>query len=57
MLNMLIDSQEVSLYLARKFGVPDNLIRSPEQRAMIQQMAQQMMEMQQQQGMEQPIQQ
>jgi len=57
MLNMLIDSQEVSLYLARKFGVPDNLIRSPEQRAMIQQMAQQMMQMQQQQGMEQPVQQ
>ena len=54
---MLIDSQEVSLYLARKFGVPDNLIRTPEQRAMIQQMAQQMMQMQQQQGMEQPVQQ
>ena len=52
-LNLLIDSQEVSLYLARKFGVPDNLIRSPEQRAMLTQMAQQMAQMQQQQGMEQ----
>ena len=57
-LNLLIDSQEVSVYLARKFGVPDNLIRSPEQRAMLTQMAQQMaqMQMQQQQGMEQPVQ-
>tara|TARA_R110000787_G_scaffold17974_4_gene55517 strand:- start:1514 stop:3088 length:1575 start_codon:yes stop_codon:yes gene_type:complete len=55
-LNLLIDSQEVSIYLARKFGVPDNLIRSPEQRAMLTQMAQQMAQMQQQQGMEQPVQ-
>ena len=59
-LNLLIDSQEVSVYLARKFGVPDNLIRSPEQRAMLTQMAQQMaqmqMQQQQQQGMEQPVQ-
>jgi len=58
-LNLLIDSQEVSIYLARKFGVPDNLIRSPEQRAMLTEMAQQMAQMQmqqQQQGMEQPAQ-
>jgi hypothetical protein len=59
-LNLLVDSQEVSVYLARKFGVPDNLIRSPEQRAMLTQMAQQMaqmqMQQQQQQGMEQPVQ-
>jgi hypothetical protein len=58
-LNLLVDSQEVSVYLARKFGVPDNLIRSPEQRAMLTQMAQQMAQMQmqqQQQGMEQPVQ-
>ena len=49
---MLIDSEEVSLYLARKFGVPDNLIRTPEQRQMIQQMAQQMAMQQMQQGQE-----
>ncbi len=45
MINLLIDTEEVSIYLAKKFGVPDNLIRDAEQRrqvvAMMQQMAQQ----------------
>ena len=49
MMQMLINSEESALYLARKFGVPESLIRTEEQRNEIAAMAQQMM--QQQQGM------
>jgi len=45
MLQMLIDSEQVAVYLSKKFGVPESLIRDEEQRkqitAMMQQMAQQ----------------
>jgi hypothetical protein len=45
MLNLLIDQQETSVHLARKFGVPESLIRNEAERnqmiAMMQQMAQQ----------------
>ena len=46
MLNMLIDSEEVSIHLAKKFGVPQSLIRSKEERMQIIALMQQ----QQQQG-------
>ena len=46
MLNMLIDSEEVSIHLAKKFGVPQSLIRSKEERRQIIALMQQ----QQQQG-------
>lgn len=49
MLQMLIDGEESALYLAKKFGVPERLIRSEEQRKQIAALAQQMA--QQQQGM------
>ena len=42
LLNVLIDSEETSVFLARKFGVPDNLIRDPEQRKQIVALAQQL---------------
>jgi hypothetical protein len=52
MLQMLINGEEVAVHLAKKFGVPDRLIRDEEQRkqiaAMAQQMAQQQMQQQQQ---------
>lgn len=51
MLQMLIDGEEAAVYLAKKFGVPERLIRDEEQRkqiaAMAQQMAQQQMAQQQ----------
>jgi hypothetical protein len=49
MLQMLINGEEAAIYLAKKFGVPDRLIRDEEQRKQIAAMAQQMA--QQQQGM------
>ena len=53
MLQMLIDSEQTAVHLAKKFGVPESLIRDEEQRkqiaAIAQQMAQQQM-MQQSQG-------
>lgn len=49
MMQMLIDSEEVAVHLAKKFGVPDRLIRDEEQRKQIAALAQQMA--QQQQGM------
>lgn len=49
MLQLLIDGEESALYLAKKFGVPERLIRSEEQRKQIAALAQQMA--QQQQGM------
>lgn len=45
MLQLLIDPEQVAVYLSKKFGVPESLIRDEEQRkqitAMMQQMAQQ----------------
>ena len=49
MLQLLIDSEQSAIYLAKKFGVPDSLIRNEEQRKQIAAVAQQMA--QQQQGM------
>jgi hypothetical protein len=49
MLQLLIDSEQSAVYLAKKFGVPDSLIRDAEQRKQIAAVAQQMA--QQQQGM------
>ena len=54
LVNILINSEETATYLAKKFGVPDYLIRDLEERkqimAMAQQMQQQQMAMQQPQG-------
>ena len=41
-LNILISSEETALYLAKKFGVPDNLIRDADEREQIIRAAQQM---------------
>jgi hypothetical protein len=43
-LNLLIDSEEVASVLAKKFGVPDTLVRDKAQREQLIQMAQQMAE-------------
>jgi hypothetical protein len=55
MMQMLIDSEKTAIFLSKKFGVPESLIRDEEQRrqiaAVAQQMAQQQMA-QQQQGMQ-----
>jgi hypothetical protein len=51
MLQLLIDSEETAVHLAKKFGVPDTLIRDAQQRQQIAAAAQQMAQMQQQQGM------
>jgi hypothetical protein len=55
MLQMLIDSERTAIHLAKKFGVPESLIRDEDQRkqiaAIAQQMAQQQMQ-QQQSGMQ-----
>jgi len=50
-LQLLVNSEEVSIYLAKKFGVPEFLIRDEEQRKQIAQMAQQLAMQAQQQGM------
>ncbi len=50
MLNILIDSEESAVYLARKFGVPDNLIRDASQRKELVAAMQQAAAAQQQQG-------
>ena len=50
MTNMLINSEETSIFLAKKFGVPDTLIRDEEERRQIVAMMQQMQALQQQQG-------
>jgi hypothetical protein len=49
MLQLLIDSEATAVHLAKKFGVPDSLIRSAEQRKQIAAIAQQMAQQQQQQ--------
>ena len=46
-LNILISSEETAVYLAKKFGVPDNLIRDADEREQLLQMAQQMQQQQQ----------
>ena len=51
MLQLLIDGEESAIYLAKKFGVPERLIRDKEQRKEIAALAQQAMQQQQQQGM------
>ncbi|MAT13262.1 MAG: phage tail protein [Rhodopirellula sp.] len=45
-LNILINSEETAAYLAKKFGVPDTLIRDAEERRQLVQMAQQMAQQQ-----------
>ena len=54
--NILINSEETAVYLAKKFGVPDNLIRDLTERQQLVQMAQQMA-MQQQMQQEVPVEQ
>ena len=50
--NILINSEQTATYLAKKFGVPDNLVRDLEERKEIIRVAQQMQTaMQNQQGM------
>ena len=49
-LNILISSEETAVYLAKKFGVPDKLIRDADERQQLVEMAQQMQMQQQQQG-------
>ena len=51
MINLLIDSEETSIHLARKFGVPDNLIRDKASREEIIRMTAQLAQQQQQQPM------
>ena len=52
MLQLLIDGEQTAIYLARKFGVPESLIRDEEQRRQIAEAAQQMAQQQMaQQGM------
>ncbi|QDP61840.1 MAG: putative portal protein [Prokaryotic dsDNA virus sp.] len=48
MLNILINSEESAAYLAKKFGVPDNLVRDKIERDQMIQQIQQMQQMQQQ---------
>ena len=55
MVNLLVKSEDVAVYLAKKFAVPDNLVRDQKEREEMIQMMQQM-QMQQQQ-MEQQMQQ
>lgn len=50
MTNMLINTEKSAVYLARKFGVPDSLVRDEQERKQIAEMMQQMAQMQQQQG-------
>jgi hypothetical protein len=50
MLQLLIDGEQTAAHLAKKFGVPESLIRDENQRKQIAAMAQQMAEQQQQMG-------
>jgi len=49
-LNVLINSEDVALYLAKKFGVPDNLVRDKIEREELLKAAQEYQQQQQQQG-------
>jgi hypothetical protein len=52
MLQLLIDGEQTAVYLAKKFGVPESLIRDEEQRKQIAEAARQLAEQQaMQQGM------
>lgn len=51
-INLLVSSEETAIYLAKKFGVPDHLIRDVGERQKMVEMAQQM----QQQGLEENVQ-
>ena len=55
MLQLLIDGEQTAVTLAKKFGVPDSLIRDEEQRRQIAAAAQQLAQAQMQQQMGQPI--
>lgn len=48
MLQLLIDGEQTAVHLAKKFGVPESLIRDEDQRKQIAAMAQQMAQQQQQ---------
>ena len=50
MVNLLVNTEEAALYLGKKFGVPDTLIRDDAEREQMQQMQQMMAQMQQGQG-------
>jgi glutathione S-transferase len=50
MVNLLVDTEEAAIYLGKKFGVPDTLIRDEAERKQMQEMMQQMAAMQQQGG-------
>jgi len=54
MLNILTDSVNTSVYLAKKFGIPDSLIRDEQQRKQLVAMAQQLSQQQQQGQQQQP---
>ncbi len=47
MLQLLIDGEQTAIHLAKKFGVPESLIRDEEQRRQIAALAQQMAQQQQ----------
>ena len=54
-MNLLVSGEEVAAYLAKKFGIPDGLIRDASERKQIMDMMQQaQMQQQQQQMMQQP---
>ena len=50
-LNLLVSSEDVAVHLAKKFGVPDTLVRDKVDREQLIQAAQQMAAQQQQQQM------
>ena len=52
-MNLLISSEQTAEYLAKKFGVPDNLVRDASERERIVQQAQQMQQQMQEQQMNQ----
>ena len=47
MVNLLVDTEEAAIYLGKKFGVPDTLIRDEAERKQMQEMMQQMAAQQQ----------
>ena len=54
LLNLLVSSEDTAVYLAKKFGVPDSLIRDDAQRRQIIMAAQQLQQQQQQGMMDEP---
>ena len=57
MVNLLVKSEDVAVYLAKKFSVPDNLVRDQKEREEMIQMMQQMQMQQQQQQQQMQMQQ